>query len=67
MPSLETLRHVIRGCGLELHFHLSRFDDSNDTIIDGHLRMTPAERFADLMVRVEFQDALQRVNAKQDA
>jgi transcriptional regulator with XRE-family HTH domain len=59
-PSLETLRGVIRGCGLDLHFHLSRLDSSNEAIIDHHLRMTPAERFADLMARVEFHDRVQR-------
>jgi len=35
---------------------MSRFDDSNVTIIDQHLRMTPAERFADLMARIQFHD-----------
>ena len=65
-PSLETLRGVIRGCGLDLHFHLSRLDDSNEAIIDHHLKMTPAERFADLMVRVEFHDRVQRERAVGD-
>ncbi|MGH9300304.1 MAG: helix-turn-helix domain-containing protein [Acidimicrobiales bacterium] len=55
-PSLETLREVVRGCGLELTFFMSKFDDSNFTIIDSHLRMTPAERLADLMTRVRFHD-----------
>jgi len=55
-PSLETLRDVVRACGLELTFSMSRFDDSNVTIIDEHLRMTPAERFTDLMTRVSFYD-----------
>jgi hypothetical protein len=55
-PSLETLRDVVRACGLDLTFFMSRFDDSNVTIIDQHLRMTPAERFADLMARVQFHD-----------
>jgi len=67
VPSLETLRQVIRGCGLELNFHLSQFDDSNVTIIDEHLRMTAAERFTDLMARVEFQEQLERVRAASDA
>jgi transcriptional regulator with XRE-family HTH domain len=58
-PSLETVRAVVRACGLDLTFHLSRFDDSNVTIIDQHLRMTPAERFTDLMTRVQFHDQLQ--------
>ena len=62
-PSLETLRHVIRGCGLDLYFHLSRHDDSNDTIIDHHLKMTPAERFADLLARVDFHHRVQRERA----
>jgi transcriptional regulator with XRE-family HTH domain len=62
-PSLETLQRVIRGCGLDLNFHLSRYDDSNDLIIDHHLRMTPAERLADLLARVDFQDRVQRERA----
>jgi transcriptional regulator with XRE-family HTH domain len=55
-PSLETVRDVVRACGLDLTFFMSKFDDSNVTIIDQHLRMTPAERFADLMTRVRFHD-----------
>jgi len=58
-PSLETLREVVRACGLDLSFHLSRLDDSNVTIIDQHLRMTPAQRFADLLARVRFHDQLE--------
>jgi hypothetical protein len=57
-PSLETVREVVRGCGLELTFSLSKFDDSNVTVIDEHLRMTPPQRFADLMTRVRFHDRL---------
>lgn len=59
-PSLETLRPVIRGCGLELSFHLSRLDESSMTVIDEHLKMTPAQRLADLLERVRFYDQLQR-------
>ena len=59
-PSFETLRDVVRACGLELAFHLSKFDDSNTTIIDQHLRMTPAQRFSDLLERVKFHDQLQQ-------
>ena len=55
-PSLETLRDVVRACGLDLTFFMSKLDESNVTIIDQHLRMTPAERFADLMARVRFHD-----------
>jgi transcriptional regulator with XRE-family HTH domain len=59
-PSLETLRAVIRGCDLDLSFHLSRFDDSNFTIIDEHLKMTPAQRLTDLLERTRFSDQVQR-------
>jgi transcriptional regulator with XRE-family HTH domain len=55
-PSLETLREIVRGCGFELSFFMSKFDDSNVTIIDEHLRMTTNERFADLLSRVRFQE-----------
>lgn len=58
-PSLETVRDVVRACELDLTFHLSKFDDSNITIIDQHLRMTPAQRFADLMDRVRFHEQLE--------
>jgi transcriptional regulator with XRE-family HTH domain len=57
-PSLETVREVVRACGLDLTFHLSRIDDSNITIIDQHLRMSPAQRFSDLLQRVRFNDQL---------
>src|SRR5580658_11103197 len=59
VPSFETLRQVIRGCELELDFHLSRIDDSNTTVIDEHLKMTPAQRLTDLLTRVRFHDQIQ--------
>ena len=55
-PSLETVRGVVRACGLDLTFFMSKIDDSNVTIIDQNLRMTPAQRFADLIVRIQFHD-----------
>lgn len=65
VPSLETLRDVVRACDLDLTFFMSRFDDSNVAIIDEHLRMTPAQRFADLMARVKFHDRrAQRATAR---
>lgn len=67
-PSFETLREVIRGCGLEVSFGLSKVDDSTTIIIDEHLNMTPAERFADLLERVRFHDRLEdREHVSQDA
>jgi transcriptional regulator with XRE-family HTH domain len=43
-PSLETLRELIRACGLELTFGLANYDDSYDEWILGALEHTPAER-----------------------
>jgi hypothetical protein len=61
-PSLETLRQVVRSCGLDLTFALAKFDDSNVTVIDAHLRMTPAQRLEDLLERVAFQDRVRESN-----
>jgi len=58
-PNLETLREAIRGCGLDLSFNLTKLDESTPMIIDEHLKMTTAERFADLLERVRFHDRLQ--------
>lgn len=43
-PSLETLRELIRACGLELWFRMANYDDSYLPDIAENLRVTPAER-----------------------
>jgi transcriptional regulator with XRE-family HTH domain len=43
-PSLETLRELIRACGLELWFRMANYDDSYVPDILDNLRVTPAER-----------------------
>ena len=43
-PSLETLRELIRACGLELTFGLANYDDSYDEWILSALEETPAAR-----------------------
>jgi transcriptional regulator with XRE-family HTH domain len=43
-PSLETLRELIRACGLELWFRMAKYDDSYLPDIAENLRLTPAER-----------------------
>jgi transcriptional regulator with XRE-family HTH domain len=43
-PSLETLRELIRACGLELGVRLANYDDSYVEFIDRNLALTPAER-----------------------
>lgn len=59
-PSLETVRDTVRACGFDLTFHMSKYDESSAITIDDHLRMTPKERFADLVSRVAFHDQLER-------
>ncbi len=43
-PSLETLRDLIRACGLELGFRLANYDDSYLSHIHSQLELSPAER-----------------------
>lgn len=45
-PSLESLREVIRACGLELGFTIANFDDSYVAQIERNLASTPSERIA---------------------
>jgi transcriptional regulator with XRE-family HTH domain len=58
-PSLESLRELVRACGLDVVLHLSKFYDSNATLIDQLLQMSPAQRFADLISRVRFHEQLE--------
>jgi transcriptional regulator with XRE-family HTH domain len=46
-PSLETLRELIRACGLELTLGLATYDDSYDEWIAKALERSPAERLGD--------------------
>jgi transcriptional regulator with XRE-family HTH domain len=43
-PSLETLRELIRACGLELSVALYNYDDSYVPFIERNLALTPADR-----------------------
>jgi transcriptional regulator with XRE-family HTH domain len=43
-PSLETLRDLIRACGLELTYGLANYDDSYLSHINQQLELTPARR-----------------------
>jgi transcriptional regulator with XRE-family HTH domain len=43
-PSLETLRSIIRACGLELAFSLYNYDDSYVPFIERNLELSPADR-----------------------
>jgi transcriptional regulator with XRE-family HTH domain len=43
-PSLETLRELIRACGLELTLGMANYDDSYVPDILDDLKVSPAER-----------------------
>ena len=62
-PSLETLRLLIRACDLDLSLSLWRRDDSNRSLIEQTLAMTPAERFQVLQQDIAFQARVERVRA----
>ncbi len=61
-PSIETVRKVIRACGLDLTFFITKFDDSNTTLIDENLRMSTSKRFESLMDRVRIQEHREQLN-----
>lgn len=52
-PSLETLRLLIRACGLELTYGLANYDESYVPYIDRLLELTPEERLEDALEREE--------------
>jgi transcriptional regulator with XRE-family HTH domain len=53
-PSLETLRELIRACGLDLHFSITREDLAQDGVIRGCLALTPGERLEQLEQAASF-------------
>ena len=67
-PSLETLRELIRACGLELTFGLANYDDSYDEWILKALELTPGERLSDAVhaatVWREFQANVEEARAR---
>jgi transcriptional regulator with XRE-family HTH domain len=50
-PSLETLRELIRACGLELTFVLANYDDSYDEWIERYLALPVEERIEQAFAR----------------
>jgi transcriptional regulator with XRE-family HTH domain len=53
-PSFETLRDLIRACGLELAFRLANYDDSYVPDIEQYLELTPKERVEFAAKRANF-------------
>ena len=62
VPSLETLRELVRACGLELTFHVANADPlGHDAwLIERSLARTPAERVADTVSAAAAVDRLWR-------
>lgn len=63
VPSLETLRRVVRACDLDVHFRLVAADDSDLSLLDQTLAMTPAERFEHAMQRARFRARRERLRS----
>jgi transcriptional regulator with XRE-family HTH domain len=59
LPSLETLRRLIRSCGLELSFRLfdADLDDHDATLIAQVLPLTPEQRVDRAVRAVKHVDA----------
>jgi transcriptional regulator with XRE-family HTH domain len=59
-PSFETLRELVRACGLDVQPRLVQRDDSQDAAIHAALELTPAERLEQLEAWVEFVEEARR-------
>ncbi len=62
-PSLETLRELVRACGLDLRLGLVELDDSADATIRAALALSPEERLSRLEAWADFL-AEARANAE---
>ena len=62
LPSLETLRQVIRACGLELTFGIANADlEGHDlSLIDRSLAKSPAERAQEAVAAAAAVDRFRR-------
>lgn len=57
-PSFETLRRIVRACGLELTIGIASQDDSYSVFVARALDHTPAERIADAVTREREYEAI---------
>jgi transcriptional regulator with XRE-family HTH domain len=60
-PSFETLRELIRACGLELMFRLANYDDSYVLDVEQYLDLSPAERLDYAVQREDFYSQIRGV------
>lgn len=56
-PSLETLRHIIEACGLELRYGISEPDSSEWSLAQPNLALTHEQRLDQLVRTVAFARA----------
>jgi transcriptional regulator with XRE-family HTH domain len=63
-PSLETLRALIRACGLELWFRVSNYDDSYLADIREALALTPKERLDQARALEQQWDQIREAGAR---
>lgn len=52
-PSLETVRQLVRACGFDLPMRLVPYDDSGDDALREALVLSPQERVARLLTRLD--------------
>jgi len=57
-PSLETLRQLVRACGLELTVGLANYDDSYLYFIDRRLRLDPEGRVREALAEEEVYEQI---------
>jgi len=53
-PSFETLRELVRACGLEISYGLGSHDESSHSLIEESLRLSPDERLERLRSWIGF-------------
>jgi transcriptional regulator with XRE-family HTH domain len=61
-PSLETLRELIRACGLELTFGLAAYDDSYDYFIEQRLRLDAEARLRQAVAEEEVYEQIREAS-----
>ena len=58
-PSFDTVIRALRACGLDLDIHLVPYDDSDASLFDRHLAMTPDQRLDWLQGLLAWERTLQ--------
>jgi transcriptional regulator with XRE-family HTH domain len=59
-PSLETLRDLIRACGLELTFGLANYDDSYIPFVERRLNSSPARRIEEALAEEKVYEQIRQ-------